>query len=84
MKSAGAASGWISSAPWLSQPVIVVMGAPAIRGVNGRTLMIAKTRGRLIPLPDSIDMVVTVHPPHLLRVPDVAENAGNIGYLCVT
>jgi len=53
--------------------LIVAMGATAIRGVHGKVLTIARSRGRLIPLPDSAQMIVTVHPSYLLRIPDEAD-----------
>jgi DNA polymerase len=53
--------------------VIVAMGASAIRAVYGKTLTIASSRGRLIPLPDGAQMIVTVHPSYLLRIPDAAS-----------
>ncbi|HTT48300.1 MAG TPA: UdgX family uracil-DNA binding protein [Pseudolabrys sp.] len=53
--------------------LIVAMGATAIRGVHGKVLTIARSRGRLIPLPDGAQMIVTVHPSYLLRIPDEAD-----------
>ena len=53
--------------------VIVAMGATAIRSVNGRPLTIAKARGRILPLPDGGQMIATIHPSYLLRIPDEAD-----------
>jgi len=53
--------------------VIVAMGASAARGVYGKALTIARSRGRLIPLSDGAQMIVTVHPSYLLRIPDEAD-----------
>jgi uracil-DNA glycosylase len=52
--------------------VIVAMGATAIRSVNGKPLTIAKARGRILPLPEGGQMVATIHPSYLLRIPDEA------------
>ena len=53
--------------------VIVAMGATAIRSVNGKPLTIAKARGRILPLPDGGQMIATIHPSYLLRIPDEAD-----------
>ena len=47
----------------------VMLGASAARAVLGRTVTIARERGRAIPLEDSTGFV-TVHPSYLLRLPD--------------
>jgi len=51
----------------------VALGATAIRSVNGKPLTIAKARGRLIALVNGGQMVATVHPSYLLRIPDRAD-----------
>lgn len=53
--------------------IIVAMGATAIRGVTGKSMTIARLRGRLIPLDDGAQMIVTIHPSYLLRIPDAAD-----------
>jgi DNA polymerase len=53
--------------------VIVAMGATAIRAIYGKALTIARARGRLIPLPDGQQMIATMHPSYLLRIPDEAD-----------
>jgi DNA polymerase len=53
--------------------VIVAMGATAIRAIYGTALTIARARGRLIPLPDGEQMIATMHPSYLLRIPDEAD-----------
>jgi DNA polymerase len=53
--------------------VIVAMGATAIRAIYGKALTIARARGRLIPLPDGEQMIATMHPSFLLRIPDEAD-----------
>jgi len=65
---------WLDFERALVKPrVIVAMGASAIRGVFGKTLTIASSRGRLMPLADGAQMIVTVHPSYLLRIPDEAD-----------
>ncbi|CAH2600871.1 Type-4 uracil-DNA glycosylase [Rhodovastum atsumiense] len=49
----------------------VLMGASAARAVLGRTITIARERGRAIKLSEAI-IFVTVHPSYLLRIPDAA------------
>jgi DNA polymerase len=53
--------------------VIVAMGATAIRAVHRKPLTITRARGRLIPLPDGEQMIATMHPSYLLRIPDEAD-----------
>jgi len=65
---------WFEFERTLVKPeVIVAMGASAIRGVTGKSLTIAKVRGRLMPLADGGQMIATVHPSYLLRIPDEAD-----------
>jgi DNA polymerase len=55
----------------VAAPVTVVMGASAARAVLGRAVAIMKERGRPI-AHDHGQLIVTVHPSFLLRVPDAA------------
>lgn len=48
--------------------IIVAMGATAIRGVTGKPMTIARSRGKLLPLEDGGQMIVTIHPSYLLRI----------------
>jgi uracil-DNA glycosylase len=55
--------------------LIVALGATAARAVFGRATAIEKNRGRIIPAAQAktgydADVLVTVHPSFLLRVPD--------------
>jgi DNA polymerase len=55
--------------------VVVALGATAARAIFGRATAIGKNRGRVIPADEartftSADVLVTVHPSYLLRVPD--------------
>jgi len=53
--------------------IVVALGATAIRCVNGKPLTIAKARGRILPLSDGGQMIATIHPSFLLRIPDEAD-----------
>jgi uracil-DNA glycosylase len=63
--------------PWLQreieivQPrVIVALGAVSARAVTGKTLGLEANRGKLIPLLDDRQVILTYHPSFLLRTPD--------------
>lgn len=60
--------------------VVVVLGATAASAVFGRATPIGKNRGRVIPAAQAqtfsnADILVTVHPSYLLRVPDEDRKA---------
>jgi uracil-DNA glycosylase len=60
--------------------VVVALGATAARAVFGRATAIGKNRGRVIPAAEAhtftnADVLVTVHPSYLLRVPDEDRDA---------
>ena len=67
---------WLERELALVQPgLIVALGATAARAIFGRATAIEKNRGRVIPavqakLGSDADVLVTVHPSFLLRVPD--------------
>jgi DNA polymerase len=67
---------WLARELKLVQPeLIVVLGATAARAVFGRATAIEKNRGRVIAASEAssghdADILVTVHPSYLLRVPD--------------
>ena len=68
--------------PWLSAEIeqvdpriIVALGATAALSVGGREFAIQKERGRLMPLAGGRQLLVTVHPSYLLRVPDTDRQA---------
>ncbi len=50
--------------------VTVLLGATAARAVLGRTVTISRERGRPIALDGNTQVLVTVHPSYLLRLPD--------------
>lgn len=48
---------------------MIALGATAARALFGRATPIEKNRGRLVPFAPCGQMLVTVHPSFLLRVP---------------
>ena len=63
--------------PWLEREIravkpklIVAMGATAAHSVLGRPTAIQKNRGTFIRVSDDTQVLVTVHPSYLLRVPE--------------
>ena len=63
--------------PWLerelefvSPRLIVALGATAARSLLGRATPIERNRGRVIPFSDHAQLLITVHPSALLRIPD--------------
>jgi uracil-DNA glycosylase len=71
-----ACNGWLKQELEIVKPrIVVALGATAARALFGRAITIDSHRGRVIPAQQvgplaSADMVVTVHPSYLLRVPD--------------
>jgi uracil-DNA glycosylase len=77
----------ICSHQWLDQELhaiepelIVALGATAARAVFGKATAIGKNRGHIISKPPlgtdiTADVLVTVHPSYLLRVPDEDKDA---------
>src|ERR1043166_92105 len=62
---------WLAREIALVAPkLIVAMGASAARALLGRATAINANRGRLLPFADSAQLLITVHPSFLLRVPD--------------
>lgn len=53
--------------------VIVALGATAARSLTGRPVKIEATRGKPMPYLPSRQLVVTIHPSMLLRLPDPAD-----------
>ena len=72
---------WLERELALVRPALIVaIGATAARAVFGRATAIEKNRGRVIPaaqakLGTEADVLVTVHPSFLLRVPDEDREA---------
>jgi uracil-DNA glycosylase len=55
--------------------LVVAMGATAAQCVFGKITPINRNRGRLIELGDGVQVLVTVHPSYLLRLPDAEAKA---------
>jgi len=55
--------------------LVVAMGATAAQSVFGKITPINRNRGRLIELEDGAQVLVTVHPSYLLRLPDAETKA---------
>lgn len=53
----------------VSAPLVVALGATALRALTGRSMPVQANRGRTLPLDDGRQMLATVHPSFLLRVP---------------
>jgi uracil-DNA glycosylase len=65
---------WLDVERRLVKPsMIVALGATAARSLTGRTLTIAKVRGKPIELGDGTKLIITLHPSALLRMPDEKE-----------
>ena len=64
---------WIERERDALRPAITVaLGATAARSLTGRTVTIAKERGRPLLLADGSEAWITVHPSFLLRIEDKA------------
>jgi DNA polymerase len=62
---------WLEQEMRLVSPKLVIaLGATAARALLGRVVTIAQTRGSALPLSDTTDLWVTIHPSFLLRIPD--------------
>jgi DNA polymerase len=57
----------------IAPALIVAMGATAARALLGRPTPIEANRGRLMPFTGDMQVLITVHPSYLLRVPDEAR-----------
>ena len=65
---------WLDFERRLVKPsMIVALGVTAARSLIGRTVTIAKVRGKLMELNDRTNLIVTVHPSALLRIKDEGE-----------
>ena len=53
--------------------LVLALGASAARGLLGKTVSIAKSRGEPIPLDDGSELWVTAHPSYLLRLDGEAK-----------
>lgn len=65
---------WLERELELVTPELVVaMGATAARALLGRTTPIEANRGRTMPFNAGMQLLITVHPSYLLRVPDAVR-----------
>lgn len=65
---------WLESELALVKPrLVVALGASAARSLLGRTVSVQRERGRLIPLGDGRELLLTVHPSYLLRIDAAAR-----------
>lgn len=67
----------VACRPWLLGEIelvaphtIVALGATAAHSLLGRTAVISRERGRLQPYAANRQLLVTIHPSYLLRLPD--------------
>jgi DNA polymerase len=64
----------------LTPALIVALGATAARAIMGRATPIEKNRGRVLPAQSestwSADVLITIHPSFLLRMPDADRATG--------
>ncbi|MBP0617618.1 UdgX family uracil-DNA binding protein [Jiella mangrovi] len=64
---------WLDQERALIAPkLIVALGATAAQAVLGKSVTIKATRSKLIDLDDRTQLLVTVHPSYILRLPDQA------------
>lgn len=66
---------WLERELALVAPALVVaMGATAARALLGRAMTIGANRGRLMEFLAGTQLLITVHPSFLLRVPDADKD----------
>jgi uracil-DNA glycosylase len=65
---------WLDDERKLIKPAAVIaLGVTAARSLTGKTLTIAKVRGKALALDDGTTLFVTVHPSSLLRIEDETD-----------
>jgi uracil-DNA glycosylase family protein len=65
---------WLDDERKLVKPkAVIALGVTAARGLTGKTVTIAKLRGKPLSLADGTKLFVTVHPSALLRIEDEAD-----------
>jgi uracil-DNA glycosylase len=70
---------WLDDERKLIKPAAVIaLGVTAARSLTGKTLTIAKVRGKPLTLADGTKLFVTIHPSSLLRIED--ENDKHAAY----
>jgi DNA polymerase len=67
---------WLDLERQIIKPELTVaLGVTAARSVCGRPVTISKVRGSVLSLADGSQVIVTIHPSALLRMPDEATKA---------
>lgn len=56
----------------------VAMGGTAVRALAGRPVPIKSARGEVLPTPDGRQMLVTIHPSLILRLPDSESRSAEL------
>jgi uracil-DNA glycosylase family protein len=70
----GACRPWLAAEIELVKPgVIVSLGTTAAQALLGRAIRLTDHRGRVVPAPWPMPVLVTVHPASILRAPQAAE-----------
>lgn len=70
----GACHQWLARELQLVRPQLVVaLGATAARSLLGRATPVEANRGRLVPYAAGGQLLITVHPSFLLRMPEAAR-----------
>src|SRR4029077_908053 len=65
---------WLDEERRLVKPeAIIALGVTAARSLTGKTVTIAKLRGKPLDLADGTRLFITVHPSALLRIEDDAD-----------
>jgi len=65
---------WLDAERKLVRPkAVIALGITAARGLTGKTVTIAKVRGKPLALDDGTRLFVTMHPSALLRIEDEAD-----------
>lgn len=60
---------WLDHEIRLVNPrLVIALGASAARALTGRTMNVKANRGKIFPLPDGRQMLLTYHPSYLLRL----------------
>jgi uracil-DNA glycosylase len=73
---------WLALERDLLRPrLVVALGATAARALTGRDVRVGEERGRVVPLGPGAELLVTVHPSYVLRLPDAARQAAEYARL---
>jgi probable DNA metabolism protein len=71
---------WLEQERALVKPrLVVALGASAAQALLGRQVKVTTARGEIQPLDEASQLLITVHPSYLLRLPDPAARAAEYG-----